>query len=233
MKIKLIDEYNADGHLVYIENFPGAYVRGKTIEECINKLPDEIKSYCLWANIEINDNKFDAETVEKKLSSLNIRDADSDIIFNSEKEPLSKTEYENLKALTLKSARDFLSLYLSVPDKNATALLPRETFYGQIPRTANEMYIHTKNVNNYYFGEIDVLADNEPDIYLSRLNGFDELEKKPDFLKNQVFLGSYDEEWSLRKLFRRFIWHDRIHAKAMFRMASKLFENSLINPFHF
>lgn len=233
MKINLIDEYNTDGHLVYIENFTGAFVRGKTIEECINKLPDEIKSYCLWANIEINGNNFDAKTVEKKLSSLNIRDADSDIIFNSEKEPLTQKEYEVLKAFTLKSAQDFLSLYLSVPDKYATTLLPRETFYGQIPRTANEMYLHTKNVNNYYFSEIDVFADNEPDIYLSRLNGFKELEHKPDFLKNKVFLGTYDEQWSIRKLFRRFIWHDRIHAKAMYRMATKLYGSTIKNPFYF
>lgn len=35
--------------------------------------------------------------------------------------------------------------------------------------------------------------------------------------------GSYNEEWSLRKVLRRFIWHDRIHAKAMYKMAVKAF----------
>ena len=34
-----------------------------------------------------------------------------------------------------------------------------------------------------------------------------------DFLKNPVISGSYGEEWSLRKLLRRFVWHDRIHAR--------------------
>lgn len=38
-----------------------------------------------------------------------------------------------------------------------------------------------------------------------------------------VCVGSYGEEWSLRKVLRRFIWHDRIHAKAMYRMAIKTF----------
>ena len=233
MKIKLIDEYNADGHLIYIENYPGAFVRGKTLQECLDKLPAEIEKYSLWASIGISVDKIEAETVQKKLSELNIRDADSDILFNCENEPLTKSEYEYFKSLTLKSAQDFLSLYKSIPDKDVTSLLPRETFYGKRPLTAREMYVHTKNVNSYYFAEIDVNADNYLDIYTCRLNGFAELEKKPDFLKNEVFLGSYGEQWSLRKIFRRFIWHDRIHAKAMYRMATKLFGNSISNPFYF
>ena len=56
----------------------------------------------------------------------------------------------------------------------------------------------------------------------------------PNFLQNTVFEGSYDEMWSLRKVLRRFIWHDRIHARAMYRMAVKLFgAESIENPFCF
>ena len=59
------------------------------------------------------------------------------------------------------------------------------------------------------------------------------LESQPDFLKNTVFRGSYDEEWSLRKVLRRFIWHDRIHAKAMYRMAVKTFGREAIPDIFF
>lgn len=233
MKVKLIDEYNDKGHLIFIENFIGAYIRGKTFEECVAKLHNELMQYAEWRNIDFPNETIETEIIQKKQSDLNIGDADSDIIFESEKKPLTQNEYENLKALALKSANDFLSLYLSVPDKNATCLLPRETFYGKKPLTANEMYEHTKNVNSYYFSEIGINADNKPDIYTCRLNGFKKLETKPDFLKNKVLSGSYDELWSLRKLLRRFIWHDRIHAKAMYRMATKLFGNSIDNSFKF
>lgn len=90
------------------------------------------------------------------------------------------------------------------------------------------MYEHTKNVNNYYFGEIGVDCDNDGDIYECRKRGFDLLERKQNFLQNGVAVGSYDEEWSLKKVLRRFIWHDRIHAKAMYRMALKTFGNSSV-----
>ena len=97
---------------------------------------------------------MDIAIIEEKFSSLAIRDADSAVLFESEKAPLTAAEYRTLKALALKSAQDFLSLYNSVPDKNATASPERKTFYGKVPRSADEMYEHTKNVNKYYFSEI-------------------------------------------------------------------------------
>ena len=158
----------------------------------------------------------------------------ADVIFDDEGKELSASEYSELKFLVMKSAHDFLTLYQAIPDKNKSRLAVRTTFYGQIPRTAFEMYEHTKNVNDYYFGEIGVAADNEGDITQCRERGFAVLENQPDFLKNTVYFGSYDEEWSLRKVLRRFIWHDRIHAKAMYRMAVKTFGFDVVpNTFRF
>ena len=92
-----------------------------------------------------------------------------------------------------------------------------------MPRTAQEMYEHTKNVNAYYFAEIDVDADNDGTIYDCRKRGFERLEQTEGFLDNSLIEGSYGELWSVRKVMRRFVWHDRIHAKAMYRMAVKTF----------
>ncbi|MDE5597109.1 MAG: hypothetical protein K2J04_04695, partial [Lachnospiraceae bacterium] len=93
---------------------------------------------------------------------------------------------------------------------------------------------HTKNVNAYYFGEIGVEADNEGTILECRKKGFMLLEQMPDYLENKVYTGSYDELWSLRKVMRRFIWHDRIHARAMYRMAVRTFgENAVPDRFRF
>ena len=68
------------------------------------------------------------------------------------------------------------------------------------------MYEHTKYVNDYYFSQIGVLTDNESNIVDCRERGFALLESQPDFLKNSVYLGDYDEEWTLRKVLRCFIW---------------------------
>lgn len=144
-----------------------------------------------------------------------------------------REEYKKLKQLALRSAADFLALYESIPDKMVSALPVRKTFYGQIPRTAEEMYLHTKNVNQYYFGEIGIDVDNEGTILECRKRGFELLEKTPDFLDGLLRQGSYDEMWSVRKVLQRFVWHDRIHAKAMWRMGKKTFEEGIRDVFGF
>ena len=96
------------------------------------------------------------------------------------------------------------------------------------------MYRHTRSVNAYYFEEIGVDADNDGTILDCRRRGFEALEKHPGYLENSVVEGSYGESWTLRKVLRRFIWHDRIHAKAMYRMAVKIFgEAAVPNVFCF
>ncbi|MGB4609926.1 MAG: hypothetical protein WBH77_04800 [Saccharofermentanales bacterium] len=103
-------------------------------------------------------------------------------------------------------------------------MLPaRKTFYGTVPRTASEMYLHTKNVNAYYWGEIGLEVSNEGTIAENRLLGFEELELRGNFLSGKVYAGSYGEQWSIPKVLRRFLWHDRIHAKAMYRMGIATF----------
>lgn len=233
MTIHCVWEHNGSDSLLYAVDFVGAYTRGETLEAALRKMPEEITSYLKWRGKEA-DTSMEIAVIGEKASGLAICDADSDVLFESEKAPLTAEEYEALKALALKSAGDFQALYDSVPHKNAATAPQRRTFYGEVPRTAAEMYTHTKNVNDYYFAEIRVDADNDGSIYECRGRGFAALEAKPDFLQNAVIEGSYGEDWSLRKVLRRFIWHDRIHAKAMCRMAVKLFgAENILNPFCF
>lgn len=232
--IKCIVEYNDKGYLIYLENYPGAYVRGKTKKEALKKIPDEIKSYSLWAFGESKKYNLSIEILEEMKSDLQINDADSDILFGSEGCPLSEGEYLDLRSLVLKSANDFKILYDSFPDKDFTNKVPHNTFYGKVPLTANEILVHTNNVTSYYLGEIGVQVNNNPNIYKNRVNGLKSIETLPDFLKNEVFKGSYNELWSLKKVMRRFIWHDRIHAKSMYRMGISVWGKDIIsNPYYF
>ena len=233
MKIQCVWEHNGNDTLLYAANLPGAHTRGASLESALRKMEQDAKSYLRWAGEERPDH-IEIEIVQDAPCTLDVRDADSDVLFNAERRPLSQQEYAKLKALVLKSAEDFHALYESVPDKDRSSAPPRTTFYGPVPRTAREMYDHTKTVNAYYFCEVDVDADNEGSILQCRIRGFEALERKPGYLKNETVEGSYGEYWNVRKMLRRFLWHDRIHAKAMYRMAVREFgETSVCNPFCF
>ena len=222
MKIKCVWEHNGNDSLIYSGNLIGAYTRGVSKEDALKKMESEIISYCAWAGQSVT-LPLDIIITQEKVSELNIRDADSDVIFDSERTGLINSDYNMLKELALKSAADFYRLYDSLPDKNKSCLPERDTFYGKVPRTAKEMYQHTKNVNSYYWGEIGVEVGNEGTILENRTRGFEILEKSDGFLEANVLEGSYGELWSLSKVLRRFIWHDRIHAKALYRMGIKTF----------
>ena len=227
MKIRCVWEHNGGDSILYADEFVGAYTRGASREEAVGKMPEEIRRFRLWLG-ETPLDDCEVEIVQEKTSDLQIRDADSDVLFKTEAMPLSAEEYRQRKAAAMRSAEDFYALYAAFPDKNRSANPARKTFYGDVPRTAEEMFQHTKNVNAYYFSEIGVEADNEGTIMDCRARGFAALEAIPDFLSLEAVTGSYDEQWSVRKMLRRFIWHDRIHAKAMYRMGVRTFGADVI-----
>lgn len=231
--MRCVWEHNGSDTLLYCMDYVGAYTRGESLEAAMAKMEAEMAAYCSWSGREYEPGSK-IEIVQEQESSLQIADADSDILLNCERAPLTRQEYDTLKALVLKSAKDFYALYASVPHKNKSCLPPRTTFYGNVPITAQQMYDHTKNVNAYYFSEINIAADNEGSIYDCRKRGLALVEQSAGFLNNEVTEGSYGELWSLRKVMRRFLWHDRIHARAMYRMAVKTFGAlGADNPFGF
>ena len=227
MLIDCVWEHNGNDSILYANSFVGAFARGASKEEAILKMPQEIRRYQLWLGETPLDN-YSVEIIQEKESVLQISDADSDVLFTTEERPLTAEEYQYLKSLAMKSAEDFYALYLSFPDKHKSVLPYRKTFYGSVPRTAEEMYQHTKNVNEYYFSEVGAEADNGGTIVSCRSKGFEALESNTGYLSLEPIAGSYDEQWSVRKVLRRFIWHDRIHAKAMYRMGILTFGTDAI-----
>lgn len=220
--IRCVWEHNGQDTLLWAVDDPGAYTRGATLEEASAKMPGEIVAYRRWAG-GLGDVPQGVAVVQDAACELAVSDADSDVLFDAERVPMTYGEYERLKTLAMKSAEDFYALYQSIGDPDASSFAPRRTFYGDVPRTARAMYDHTRQVNSYYFGEIGVEADNAGTIAECRRRGFDALERRADFLTRPACEGSWGEWWSLRKVLRRFIWHDRIHARAMVRMAKATF----------
>ena len=218
MQIRCCWEHQGEDTMLHALDFPGVCSRGNNKAAAIAKMPQAIRSYCAWCQLEVPSNLI-VILVEACESMARIADGDSMALFTKEKEALTMAEYEGLKARCLLSACDFLRFYASMPEKQTSPLPIRKTFYGFVPRTAEEMYVHTKNVNSYYWQNIHVMADDEGSILENRQRGFALLEKEPNFLNSHLYQAKDQEWWSLRKVLRRFLWHDRLHAKAMGRMA--------------
>ena len=234
--IEVIAEYNDGGALLWADAYCGAYVRGKTVGEALEKFPKALSQYTQWAYGTPMPNLSEADFVVTHAypSDLQISDADSNVLFPSERLPMDMTEYTQKKQLCLRSAQDFERLAASIPQKDRALRKSRRTFYGKIPCSAREMTEHTNRTLAYYADGLGIPFENEGGLLENRKRLFRAIEATPNFLFPQVHEAKDGELWTLRKLMRRIVWHDLIHARALYRRAITFWQKERIeNPFFF
>ncbi|MBO4537506.1 MAG: hypothetical protein J5694_01390, partial [Erysipelotrichaceae bacterium] len=88
MKVRCVWEHNGSDSILYAENFVGAFTRGASLKETVLKMPEEIRRFQLWKG-EPSINDCTVEIVQEKESDLEVKDADSDVLFRTEEMPLS------------------------------------------------------------------------------------------------------------------------------------------------
>lgn len=234
--IEVIAEYNERGAILWADAYPGAYSRAETVAKALEKFPKALSEYAQWAHgaplLHLAESDF--VVTHAYQTSLRVDDADSDVLFPSERLPMDMTEYTQKKQLCIRSAQDFEKLLGSIPQKDRALRKSRRTFYGKIPCSAREMAEHTNGTLEYYADAVGVPFENEGGLLENRKRFFRALESTPDFLSPRVFTASDGELWTRRKLLRRILWHDRIHARALYRHAITFWQKERIeNPFCF
>ena len=222
--MNIVYETNGKGFLGWIVDLPGAYVRGSTIDEARNKIESEIKEYEEWLNISASRSNIYKEAIVH--SNLMIEDADSDIILENELE-----DYESYEAflyhcnLSLISAKKVETIYQECKSKDIVdPAKARKTFYGNAHATIRTQYKHIVDVQQYYLWQIGTSANIDLNIVDGRINTIRALQEKYIKEGNKLYENE-EEDWTLRKVIRRLIWHDRIHAKAIERMNKRIIIN--------
>ena len=234
--IEVIAEYNEKGAMLWADSYPGAYSRGETVSMALEKFPKALSEYAEWAHGAPLPHLAESDFVVTHAyqTDLRVDDADSDVLFPSERLPMDMTEYTQKKQLCIRSAQDFEKLVASIPQKDRALRKSRRTFYGKIPCSAREMAEHTNRVMEYYAHAVGIPFENEGGLLENRKRLFRAIESMPDFLAPRVNTDSDGELWTLKKLMRRILWHDRIHAHALYRLAITFWQKERIaNPFRF
>ena len=219
--MRIIYETNGLGFLGWITDLPGAYIRGKTLEEARGKVNKEIALCTEWLNFE---KAIDMQINEEiKKSDLHIEDADSDIIFDSELIDFDKKEVFLFWCdKVLLSGTKTEEIYKRMKNKSLIDItMKRKTFYGDVYCTINDQYRHIVNVQNYYLNQIGTEMNIADELRLNRMEFIEKLKEK--YLKegNKLYRNE-SEDWTIKKLIRRTIWHDRIHIRAIERMEKRL-----------
>ncbi|MBR3038831.1 MAG: hypothetical protein IKI52_09015 [Clostridia bacterium] len=234
--IEVIAEYSDKGAMLWADAYPGAYARGETVSKALEKFPKNLSVFAQWAyGVPMPDlAESDFVVTHAYKTDLAVEDADGNVLFPSERLPMDMTEYTQKKQLCLRSAQDFEKLLNSIPQKDRALRKSRRTFYGKIPCSAREMADHTNRTLEYYANGLGIAFENEGGLFENRKRLFRAIESTPNFLLPRVHEAPDGELWTLRKLLRRLLWHDRIHAHALWRRAITFWQKDRIaNPFFF
>ncbi|MGE5599829.1 MAG: hypothetical protein ACM3XS_10650 [Bacteroidota bacterium] len=239
MPLPVALETNGRGWLGFLIDLPGAFVRGAGLEETLAKVPGEARAYRRWLGLAEED-PGPALVVQTFRSAAAIEDGDTRMLLEADRGEMAEAVFADLVRLARRSERDILRLHdlAALPDWEDPARA-RETFYGRNPRSLREILNHVRITHDYYLSRVG-LACRAPreDFPASReeaLAKLAELFRREN--NGRVYEAEDGELWTLRKILRRFVWHDRIHARAMARILMKQKKLGLIegyeDPFGF
>jgi hypothetical protein len=231
-------ETNGRGFIGFIVQLPGAFVRGRTEEEALSKVNGEVHSYTKWLDIE-PPAQYEVHVSQRHPCALTVEDADSEILLEEDKSPRNEHEFMELCDLVAYSGRTFYALSKNAELENwIDESRIRKTFYGDMPKTIREIFDHVNGTQYYYLSRARPKAKERVGDFLeTRQNCLSALWELFEQQSNDQVFQVDNEEWTLVKILRRFIWHDRIHGKAIVRIMRKQKQLGLVSgvedPFHF
>lgn len=236
--VSIAFETNGKGYIGFIVELPGAFIRGRTEKEAIAKLDQEVNIYLKWLDIK-QKHEYKIQIVQRHRSSLPVEDADNEILLEADKGIMKEEEFRNLSELVWHSGETFLQIYTHAKFKDLVdESRIRKTFYGENPKTIQEIFDHVKYCQYYYLARTKIeFEDKEMDFLDIRKFCLQKLEDLYHKNNNHLIFEVANELWTLKKVLRRFIHHDRIHAKAMIRILEKQRQQAIIDeyedPLHF
>src|SRR2546428_69040 len=231
-------ETNGRGFIGFIVELPGAFVRGPGENEAFAKVPVEAQSYLRWLGTDEH-TSFNPQVVQRHSCSLMVEDADCEILLDSDKAFIHESEWRQLIDLAKYSGKTFCELFDSVKQRDwVDEARIRKTFYGSNKKTIQEIFDHVKRTQYYYLSRTSqrLFEDEEESFMRIREECFETLSRLFNRYGNSQIFRLDNEDWTLKKIVRRFIWHDRIHGKAMVRILEKQKRMGLVDsyedPFH-
>ena len=229
--ISIAIETNEKGLIGFLVDLPGAFTRGRSETEVLEKAPAEARSYLRWLGTQ-QTRLGPVKVVERHESRLTVEDADSEILLTADMGTMDQPEFRNLSAIVRKSGETFVSLVESCTLKDwVDPSRVRRTFYGETPSTIQQMFNHVAGTQRYYLSRIRIdIEENESLLSVRKIG----LRRIGELLERQGNSETYNidgESWTIKKVLRRFVWHDRIHGKAITRILAKQKRLGLIESY--
>jgi hypothetical protein len=225
-------ETNGKGFIGFIVELPGAFARGRTEEEALSKVGGEVRAYMKWLGVDTKAS-YGCRVVQRHRSALMVEDADNEILLEADKGAVKDEDFRRLRDLVVYSGETFLRLYTNAKFKDwVDEARIRKTFWGENPKTIREIFEHVRLTQYYYLSRTKVaFSEGEGEFLKIRRLCLKKIEGLWKEFNNSLVFDVDNELWTLKKVLRRFVWHDRIHGKAMTRILEKQKQLGIIDTY--
>ena len=84
-EIGCIWEHRGEDTILWAVDYPGAFARGASLKEALAKLAADLAEWSAWTGLEAPE-EGEAVVIGEVESTLNVRDADSDVLLDGDPE---------------------------------------------------------------------------------------------------------------------------------------------------
>ena len=196
-------------------DLPGAYAGGKTRDEALQALLDEVRGYLAWLRkfgegVPEGAEPIELEVVEGFPAFKSAPDYEVNAFFGPDAQPLGEGEIPRLLHLLEMSRRELLEVLSGAP---ADAFEWRR---DERTRTISEILRHIAGAELWYLSR---LPATDPRVMLEQTRSIaQDILGRLEILQRTQFVSLSGEKWSARKVFRRFLYHERYHTKSIRRI---------------
>ncbi len=212
--------------MLHLLDYPGCIVKGQSSEDALSCLEEGVTSYMYWRKrhgYSIPECTYKYEVIEEKRGGP-FNPGDSAAFFDNDEKPVSNLERDEWLRLLTASRQDLLTICNGMMEDSCT-----HTFelWSESPNwTVKEILLHIANAERFYITRLfekGVIprTPRSKDIFhrlsLMRGNCIEILNNlTEEELNCKVLQGK--EYWSARKVFRRFLEHEREHIGQILRI---------------
>ena len=196
-------------------DWPGSYAAGQTRDEALRAFVEEIRDYWAWLRkhgeaAPPEDEPVEVEVVETFQAFKSSPDYEVDGFFAPDAEPVQVEEIPRYLRLLDKSRADLLEVLSQVPSEVFEWKRDERT------RTIRQILHHIARAEVWYLSCLPS-SDPFPMLHDTRTTAKAYLGNLDPVQRSGAVVNA-GEKWSARKVFRRFLYHERYHAKSIRRI---------------
>lgn len=225
--VTLIAETNGRAVRLYSEKHHGACVTAESEQAALEKILPEINAVWQWGKGKPFAAACTPEIVERHTVDYPLDGIESDVIFNIERGVFNAVAYRVMRDMATRSALSLSQLLDSVPDPDAD--LSGAGGVMAAVGTAAEVRRITYFSTGLFLNKLGIDYENTGDIYFNRTNAL-VAARVDGFMRNETHVCD-GEEWTLRKVLRRYIWQDRTLGNALYAAAHAVWGDRIAKPF--